>query len=166
MGKKSKTKDKDKNEEEDEYIEEQTCNICFDTILFGYKKKDFQPDNSTACGNGHSFCMECINKIIKPERFLCNKNTNPHCCGFFYTCPICRMDACVDRRNIFAILKGSHRESRKQSIKISLENRQDVSSDQIDSIANQIFEALELNWLTTQKLKKKNPEKITEKYPP
>ena len=47
MGKKRKTKDKDKNKEEDEYIEEQTCNICFETILFGYKKKDFQPDNAT-----------------------------------------------------------------------------------------------------------------------
>ena len=143
MGKKSKTKDKDKNKEEDEYIEEQTCNICFETILFGYKKKDFQPDNATACGN--AFCMECIKKIIKPEDYACNEDTNPNCCGFFYTCPICRMDACVNRHNIFAILKGSHRESRKAFIKSNLASRQDVSPDEIDAIADQIFEALELN---------------------
>ena len=58
---------------------------------------------------------------------------------------VARMDACVNRHNIFAILKGSHRESRKAFIRSNLASRQDVSPDAIDAIANQIFEALELN---------------------
>ena len=145
MGKKSKTKDKDKNKEEDEYIEEQTCDICFDTILFGYyKKKDFSPDNATVCENGHALCMECIKKIIKPKNYLCDDDEN--CCGFYYTCPICRIDACVGRHQTFSILKGSHKESRKQFIISDIKfNRQDASADEIDQIANRIFERLELN---------------------
>ena len=113
MGKQSKTKTK--TNKQNNYIEETPCDICFDTIL-ARRMKLTTPENGTTCGNGHSICMECAKKLIKPSICFCaeeKRGRNDDCCGFYYCCPICRMDACVNRYQLYAILKSSHKVATK-----------------------------------------------------
>ena len=54
--------------------------------------------------------MECAKKLIKPTNHFCTGEDGArtdNCCGFNYTCPICRTSACVGRSQIYSIMKGS-----------------------------------------------------------
>ena len=132
MGKQSKTKTKTKTNKQDIYVEEKPCDICFDTILARHLKGEHYPDNGTTCPNAHTICMECVKKLIKPATRFCGDN-DEDCCGFCYRCPICREDSCVDRYQLFAIMKSSHKVARKEFT---------LCDDELDDEISQAFQQL------------------------
>ena len=135
MGKQSKTKTKTKTNKQDIYVEEKPCDICFDTMFARHLKQESHPDNGTACPNAHTICMECVKKLIKPKIYFCNDqgDRREECCGFCYRCPLCREDACVDRYQLFAIMKSSHKVARKEFI---------LCDEELDDEISQAFQQL------------------------
>ncbi len=78
------------------------CPVCYEEIVQDYLQ----------CKAGHKICISCIQKITQPQYNCYNKN----CCGFSWTCPLCRGSFCLSRTQILALVKGS-REKACETIK-------------------------------------------------
>lgn len=82
-------------------IKAKRCPICCDSVIVAHVEGKVA-DNALACSNAHHICMPCARKLVKPGQ-LCSFS----CSGFQYTCPMCRMVACLTPTHVLAVLKGS-----------------------------------------------------------
>ena len=82
-------------------VKAKRCTICLETMIAAHAEGGVA-DNALACANAHHVCMPCARKLVRPTR-LCSWS----CSGFQYTCPMCRMVACLTPTHVLAVIKGS-----------------------------------------------------------
>jgi len=60
------------------------------------------PDNALMCSNKHALCVDCVGRLAEPT-----SKCSPECGMLQYTCPVCRMEACIDNFHLLVITKRS-----------------------------------------------------------
>jgi len=55
------------------------------------------PDNALMCSNKHALCVDCVGRLAEPT-----SKCSPECGMLQYTCPVCRMEACIDNFHLLS----------------------------------------------------------------
>ena len=75
------------------------CPVCTEQLLDG---SDGVPDNGLVCSNAHAICVDCVGRLAEPS-FKCS----PTCSMLKFTCPLCRVTACLDNLQLLVVTKRS-----------------------------------------------------------
>ena len=59
-------------------------------------------DNALACKNAHHLCVECVGRVAEPT-----DKCSPSCSGLAFTCPLCRVSACLSNFHLLVVTKKS-----------------------------------------------------------
>ena len=76
------------------------CPVCFEAL--DDKGDGGKPDNALMCSNKHALCVDCVGRLAEPT-----SKCSPMCGMLKYTCPVCRMEACINNFHLLVITKRS-----------------------------------------------------------
>ena len=94
----------------------ETCPVCFEPlrefIMAGQAVRSEGGhkvfDNSLACSNHHSVCVDCIAKMMFPSVKFEDRSS-----GLRFICPLCRIDDNIENFSLLLVAKKSLQEAMK-----------------------------------------------------